>query len=114
MDKKLLHEKQVAEAIKRLDILVKQGLMQEVKDTFVKDGTPYYSYAGGILYWLTENNNCDNLVKVKKEFEKKHNAIVYKAILNNTEIGDMLSLLYVSSHTEEWQRDRAELKEGYP
>jgi len=114
MENNELKQMQIEEAKKRLGILVKQGLMQEVKDTFEKDGIAYYSCNGGILYWLTENNNCDHLVEVVKRFEEERNSLVYKAILSNTTIGEMLSLLYVSPHIEEWSQDKEELKEGLP
>lgn len=108
-----LRKKQIREAKQRLEILLKKGLMQEVKDSFDKDGTIYYSYCG-ILYWLKENNNCDKLVEVVKQFEHKYNALVYTAIFNQTEFGDCLSLLYVSQHKNEWEQDKEDLKADLP
>ena len=87
--------------------------MEEVKDSFDGEGTVYYSYRG-ILYWLQKNNNCDNLFKAAKVFEKKNKALVYHAILDKLEFGDCLSLLYVSRHPQEWEQDRQDLKDRLP
>lgn len=46
------------------------------------------------------------------EFEKKHNALVYHVIHNNTVFGEMLAFLYVSDSEEEWDMDRGDLKNG--
>lgn len=109
-----LRARQIVEAQKRLDILVNMGLMQEVKNSFDNDGTVYYSFHNGILYWLKEDNNCDNLVEIVKWFEKKYNALVYHAIFNHLEFGDCLALLYISSHTKEWDFDRQDLINRLP
>ena len=57
------------------------------------------------LYYL----NDEQLARVQ-EFEQQYHALVYHVIQN----GQMLSFLYVSQHTEEWEYDRSDLKEGYP
>ena len=108
-----LKTKQIEEAKERLKILVDMGLMEDVAAAFDNDGTIYYSFYG-ILYWLKEHNNCDNLVEAVKRFERKHKALVYKAIFSKTEIGDMLSLLYISEHQHEWEYDRQDLQNGLP
>lgn len=48
-----------------------------------------------------------------KAFEEKHNAVVYHAIHNYTEFGELLAFLYVSSEQDEWAYDRDDLKAGY-
>ena len=44
-------------------------------------------------------------VEAVRKFEKEHDAVVYHAQLLHTEFGDLLSLLFVGSDKEEWQKD---------
>lgn len=57
--------------------------------------------------------NDEQLARVQ-EFEQKYNALVYHVIHNHTQFGELLSFLYVSQHTDEWEYDRNDLQEGYP
>ena len=109
---KTLKEKQIEQAKKRLRILVKKGLLENVETSFIEDGAVYYSERG-ILYWLMENNNCDGLVAVKNRIEREYGALAYFAILSHTEFGDCLSLMLVTKYEEEWARDLEDLKYGY-
>lgn len=61
------------------------------------------------LYYLSD----EQLARVQK-FEQKYNAIVYHVIQNYTQFGELLSFLYVSQYTEEWEYERNDLEEGYP
>lgn len=51
------------------------------------------------------------LIKAINEFEKEYNAYVYHIVYSNTNIGQLYTMLYVSSHEEEWKSDRADIKE---
>ena len=51
------------------------------------------------------------LIKAINEFEKEYNAYVYHIVYSNTNIGQLYTMLYVSSHEEEWKNDRADIKE---
>ena len=51
------------------------------------------------------------LIKAINKFEKEYNAYVYHIVYNNTNIGQLYTMLYVSSHEEEWESDRADIKE---
>ena len=114
---KNLKEKQKNEALNRLRLLqMKFELLENVVTEFEQNDTLYYSEyinknAQGILYYVTNNEEITNAIK---EFEEKHQAKVYHVILTPLIYGRMLSLLYVSQYTEEWQRDRNELSEGLP
>lgn len=57
--------------------------------------------------------NDKQLARVQ-EFEHQYHTLVYHVIHNYTQFGELLSFLYVSQHTEEWERDRHDLEEGYP
>ena len=63
----------------------------------------------GILYWM---DNEEKFTKIKNDFEKEYGGLVYHAQLIHTNIGDMLSLLYVSKTKSEWKQDRDLLKHG--
>lgn len=112
-----LKELQKNEALNRLRILqMNFELLENVVTEFEQDDTLYYSEyinqnTQGILYYIS---NSEELTNVIKQFEEKHQAKVYHAILTPLTYGRMLSLLYVSQYTEEWQNDRNELSEGLP
>jgi hypothetical protein len=112
-----LKELQKVEASNRLRILqMNYGLMENVINEFEQANTLYYSeYINqniqGILYYVSNNEEFENAIK---DFEEKHQALVYHAILTPLTYGRMLSLLYVSKTVEEWQTDREELSEGLP
>ena len=111
-----LRENQKQEAIKRLKILEEvYQLHPNVLKEFKQDGTVYYSEQvnsmyRGILYWL---RNKPKYVQAVKNVEEKYNIFVYHCILHYTEFGECLTMLYVSSTPEEWERDKNELKTGY-
>ena len=112
-----LKELQKNEALNRLRILqMNFELLENVVTEFEQDDTLYYSEyinqnTQGILYYIS---NSEELTNVIKQFEEKHQAKVYHAILTPLTYGRMFSLLYVSPYTEEWKRDRNELTEGLP
>lgn len=112
-----LKQLQKMEALERLKILHKKfQTMNSIVREYERDNTIYYSeyqnkVFSGILYWVS---NSEELSDVIKQFEGKHNSVVYHAILTPLTYGRMFSILYVSPHTEEWERDRKELAEGLP
>ena len=112
-----LRELQKQEALERLKILQEQyELMETVVNEFEKEDVVYYSeYTNkrqqGILYWISNNEEYVNAIK---EFEEKYKALVYHAILTPMEFGTLLNLLCVCQYEEEWERERQELKDGYP
>lgn len=108
-----LQERQKAEALKRMAIL---KLLPEVSAAF-EQGIVYYSERqnaifDGILYFV---NNEKKYVDIVKAFESEHKALVYHAhLMHHRDIGEMLTLLYVSKHEAEWAQDKQDLQEGYP
>ena len=108
---KTLRQKQKEEALKRMSIL---KIMKEVREDFEKNDRVYYSERqsaifNATLYWL--DNNAD-YVQIVKDFEKKHNALVYHCQLTHLTYGDNLSILYVSKHENEWEKDKELLRSG--
>lgn len=104
---------QKAEAIKRLEFLQQQyKLHPNVLKEFKQDETIYYSedidriIYRGVLYWL---HNKDEYVKIVKSIEKETNIFVYHCILTHTTEGDLLIMLYVSEHQEEWDLDKQDI-----
>lgn len=100
-----MKEKMKKEAIDRMHIL---KLHSNVIKEFSNNGKLNLSL-NAELYYL----NDKQLARVQ-EFEQKYNALVYHVIQNHTQFGELLSFLYVSQHTEEWEYDRSDLKECYP
>lgn len=103
-------EKQKQEAIKRMEML---HIMKEVIEDFKKNDKVYYSerqnsFFNATLYWLDNNPEW---AKQVKEFENKNGVLVYHCQLTHTEMGDLLSLLYVAKDEDEWSRERKDIED---
>ena len=96
-----MKEEMKKEAINRMKML---KLHLNIIKEFSNEGILNLSL-NAALYYL----NDKQLARVQ-EFEQQYHTLVYHVIQN----GQMLSFLYVSQHTEEWEYDRSDLKEGYP
>lgn len=105
---KTLREKQMAEAITRLELLKARGdVAERLKDgVFTICEAPFET-----MLWSGIPESDKQKVQ---EFEKKNNALVYLVLRAYTVIGTMDALLYVSQYTEEWELDRSDLEAGYP
>ena len=76
------------------------------------EGTRIIPFYGDLFYILKDN---DVLKQVVKSVEGTYGCRVYAAIYNRyEELGDMLTLLTISSDEFDWERERAELKEMHP
>ena len=102
---KVTIERKKQEALERMKML---NLYPNIIREFEKDNTVNLSENGGILYWLDDQQK-----EYVSEFETEHNALVYHVIHNYTEFGELLTFLYVSDSKDEWEFDRADLKDGY-
>lgn len=97
-----LKNKQKQEALTRMEML---GLDEVVIRDFARTGRLYYSERTpycGVLFWLDQ---APEWMAMVQEFEENHDALVYHVTHEVTEFGDMLSLLYVSAHEDEWDMD---------
>jgi len=99
-----LDEKQRQEALERMEIL---NLSRQCINAF-KRGDIWESEGYGALYECNDEEK-----QIIKEFEAKTGGKVYHMIHNRTEFGELYSILYVSKDTDEWEEDKADLKDGY-
>ena len=98
-------EQKKQEALERMKML---SLYPNIIREFEKDGIVNMSENGGYLYWLDDEQR-----EYVSDFEEEYNALVYHVIHNYTEVGEMLTFLYVSDDEDEWGYDRDDLKAGY-
>ena len=103
-DKKMSKEKQKAEALKRMKYL---KVFPEAIRLFEEKGTVMVS-EGGILFEANEEQK-----KMISSFERQFEGLVYMIIHNNTEIGELYSLLYVCREEKEWRMDWDDIAEDY-
>lgn len=98
MDKKI-------EAVKRMKALgiFPQTIKQFEKENYLSQSEPPV----GACYWV----EGEQLERVR-QFEKKHNALVYHIIHEWTNIGELENYLYVSDYEEGWPMDNEDIKEG--
>ena len=92
------------EAIQRMKAL---GVFPQSIKQF-KGGMVSYSEPTGANYWLDDEQK-----ELVKEFEEKHNALVYFVIRSYTSFGKLDSILYVSDYQDEWEMDNEDIKDGY-
>lgn len=98
-------EAKKAEAIARMKLW---GIFPGIRKQFEKEDLVSESAPPlGACYWL----EGEQLARVR-EFEEKNNALVYHVIHSFTSLGEMESYLYISDYPEEWERDRADIKDG--
>ena len=97
------------EALKRLHML---NLHPNVLRDF-KQGTLNRSDRGKFGP-LTIGALSDKEQEKVKEIEEEYGITVYHMTHERMEFGELYDLLYVSSHKDEWERDRQDLKDGYP
>ena len=102
----ILREKQKAEALKRMRLM---GLREDFIRDFEEDGKVHICTFQKTFPELSAEDT-----EIVRQFEQKHNALVYLILRVHTVIGDLDSLLYVGQYTEEWPMDLADLTEGYP
>lgn len=102
---KATKEEMKQEALVRMNIL---KLYPDVVREFTTEEKLNYS-ARGILYRLN-----DELRERVKDFEATYGFLVYHVIDDQTEIGRLLTLLYISTEKEEWLTDQQDLRDGCP
>lgn len=95
------------EALARMRIL---KIHENAVNDLEKNDMVNVSFFGcGILYWPT-----DKQIELIKKFEDQYNGLVYHAISSTTEIGELLTLLYISQYEADWPTDREDLKNYDP
>lgn len=98
-------EERFIEAIERMKLL---KLDKECIEAFAK-GKVWESEGFGVLYEVNDEEQ-----KIINKFEANHkDCLVYHMIHNVFEFGECYSILYVSPDTDEWPRDKDDIKDGY-
>lgn len=107
------------EAVRRLEILEKNGLLPDVRKRFTVSGRAYYSDqlkspgTEGIIPILYFLDNREWLDKIR-EVEEEYGILVYHAAHYRAEWGEVLDLLHVDASSEkDWDIERNDLEEGY-
>ena len=99
-------------AVKYLDILVNNGVLDYVKRDFVKDDTIYYS-ENGILFWLDERNDIPQVVLDKVKELQNDGIVVFHATHEIAEFGELYDLWCVTDEDVDYENDSIEkFKDG--
>lgn len=104
---KATKEQMKQEALVRMNIL--KLYPNVLHDFMIEDKLNFSAYGRGILYWLT-----DEMRELVKDFEATYGFLVYHVIDDQTEIGRLFTLLYISTEKEEWPTDQQDLRDGCP
>ena len=103
---KATKEQMKQEALARMKLLKLYSVLLED----FEDGKISYSEGEfGRLYRVKRK-----VEEVVQKFENRTGYLVYHVINNDTSIGHMLTLLYVSTEMDEWAADKQDLQEGCP
>lgn len=103
---KATKEQMKQEALARMKLLKLYSVLLED----FEDGKISYSEGEfGRLYRVKRK-----VEEVIQKFENRTGYLVYHVINNDTSIGHMLTLLYVSTEMDEWAVDKRDLQEGCP
>ena len=109
---KITRAEQIAEAVERMKML---NIFGKTREEFRRSGTVNISEpcrlggtTFGALYWIDDDMKAE-----VEQFEKENNAVVYHVVRSYAEFGTCDSYLYVSEHADEWEYDRADIKDGY-
>jgi len=104
---KISREEKKMEAVARMKALgIFPPTIKQFKDgDFVSVSMPPV----GAFFWT--EGECLNHIR---DFEEKHNALVYVVIRTYTNMGMMDSYLYVSDYQEEWDQDNEDIKNMEP
>ena len=98
-------EKMKKEALVRMKILdLHENALRDLEQEDVVNASFF-----GALYFLHDGQKAR-----VRQFEEESGGLVYHVIQKYTDLGEMLSFLYVSKYQDEWPRDRVDLKEGIP
>ena len=92
------------EAIGRIKELTRKYDLNPNILKYFKDGRVYYSYltAGGLIGSIDSITYDPRYEQAVHDLEEKYGYLVYHAI----ELGDYLSLLFVSPNKDEWEVER--------
>lgn len=102
-------------SMRRIIITATPNYIQEIRILVeICHSYKYLIIYGAVRRYKISGRRPKRTTNAVKEFEEKHNALVYHSILVPTIYGRLLNMLYISKYTEEWQRDREELNEGLP
>lgn len=101
---------QMVEAIERLNIIDSDEhlILDKFKDGFLLMSEYQNKIFDAVLYEMN-----DELQAYIDEFEKNYQALVYHVQMTPTVVGKMYSLFYVGRYKEDWELEKADLKEGY-
>ena len=101
----MTREEMKSEAVARMRQLhlCPETIRQFERENLISESAPPF----GACFWLNEAQR-----ERVRELETKYNILIYHVIHSFTTIGEMESYLYVDPYTEEWEDDRADLKEG--
>lgn len=102
---KATKDEMIMEAVKRMKMfkIFPETIRQFKKDGYISISEPPY----GAFYWVKEEEN-DEI----KDFEKKHDAVVYMVVRSFTEFGKVDSYLFVGCDRSDWEYDRNDIEEG--
>lgn len=114
-----LEEKKI-EGLKRLNYMVQRGMTFKKPVQLFRNGkVGIFENLGGYsravfydLYLNQGQEEYDEIIELKDNFEKEYNALVYLIQISHTEFGRAISMLYVCDNKKEWEMDWEGLKEN--
>jgi hypothetical protein len=106
-----------APAIERFEkegvIMFSEGALAKI--VFENEGktSEHLADMRGMLYEITPDSE-PKFYKAVKDFEQENECLAYATIHTKAQFGELLTILYVTIHKQEWGMDNEDLKEKAP
>lgn len=106
-----------APAIERFDkegvIMFSEGALAKIVFENAGKTTEHLADMRGMLYEITPDSE-PKFYKAVKDFEQENECLAYATIHTKAQFGELLTILYVTCHKQEWGMDHEDLKEKAP
>lgn len=102
-----MNDKIREEAIDRLEILLRQGMKEEIVHRYHTENKVCYSEMGDTGHIIHQDfDDAPELKKIVQSIEQEYDVHVYYGTLNDLGFAKILSLLAVSEYENEWADER--------
>ena len=102
-----MNEKFKKEAIDRLEILLRQGMKEDIVYRYHKENKIFYSEQDETGHIVHRDLDDDpELKEIVRSLEQEYDIHVYYGTMNELGFAKILSLLAISEHENEWEDER--------
>ncbi len=105
---------QTKEAVQRLKILQNLGFPEKIVNQYKNKQQVFLSKRTGKIAALYPIKAYPQFVEIIQYYEQQQNALVYHAMHERTDYGEILELFYVSCYKKDWTGEKFALQQKEP